>query len=93
MDIPIPDSGDPLDLAIKTIALPVTGKDGYGQKTPTVRELIEILSALPEQFQGLPVSRYCDEGIGGVSCELGYESEERAPDPRISKYTLHIRLW
>jgi len=93
MDIPLPTTGDPLDLSFETAGLPVTGRDGHGQKTPTVRELIEILSALPEEFQGLPVTRYADEGIGGVACELGYESEERDPDPRMSKYTLHIRLW
>lgn len=93
MDIPLPDTGDPLDLAIRTAELPVTGLDGYGQKTPTVRELIEILSALPEQFQDLPVSRYCDDGIAGIDCELGYESEERDPDPRMSKYTLHVHFW
>jgi hypothetical protein len=39
------------------------------------------------------VTRYVDEGIGELACELGYESEERDPDPRMSKYTLHIRLW
>ena len=93
MDVLIPESGNPLDLTIEMAALLVTGRDGNGQPTPTVRELAGILSALPEQFQELPVARYCDEGISGVVCELGYEPEERDPDPRMSKYALHIRLW
>jgi hypothetical protein len=93
VEIPLPDTSDPLDLAIETATLAVTGRDGEGRPTPTVRELAEILAALPERFQDLPVTRYCDEGIGGVDCELGYQSEERDHDPRMSKYTLHVTLW
>ena len=90
MEIPAPD--DPFDLEISTASLPVTGLDGYGEKTPTVRELAEILSNLPEQYQGLPVAISADEGIGTIRGVLGYYREERDPDPRTSKYTLHIRL-
>lgn len=73
---------------IRTEELPVTGKDGDGQPTPTVRELIAILSALPEQFQDLPVARYCDDGIAGINHELHYGSEE---DPE--GWTAHVQLW
>lgn len=93
MDIPLPGTADPLDLAIETATLAVTGRDGEGRPTPTVRELAEILAALPEQFQGLPVTRYGDEGICGIDCELGYHSEQRDPGPRMAKYTLHVTLW
>jgi hypothetical protein len=73
---------------IRISDLPVTGKDGYGEKTPTVRELIEILSALPEQFQDLPVARYCDEGISGISYDTSYPREEREGGA-----TAHVKLW
>jgi hypothetical protein len=75
---------DPIDIG----ALPVTGLDGYGRKTPTVRELAGILSALPGQFQDLPVVRYCDEGIQQVSYDVSYEHEEGA-----NRATAHVRLW
>lgn len=90
MDIPIPDSDDPLDLVIDVRELPVTGRDGFGEKTPTVRELIEILSALPERFQDLPVARYCDDGIAGIDCESGYDREDRRDGPTC---TMHVKLW
>jgi hypothetical protein len=67
--------------------LPVSGRDGGGRKTPTVRELAVILAALPGQFQDLPVSRYCDEGICGISYRLHYEHEE------LGKWTAHVGLW
>jgi hypothetical protein len=73
---------------IRTGDLPVTGKDGYGQPTPTVRELIEILSALPEQFQDLPVARYCDDGITGISYDTSYPREERQGGA-----TPHVKMW
>lgn len=68
--------------------LPVTGKDGYGEPTPTVRELADILRALPEQFQDLPVARYCDEGVAGVSYDTSYSREEREGGA-----TAHVQLW
>ena len=73
---------------IRTENLPVTGKDGYGEKTPTVRELVDILQALPEQFQDLPVARYCDEGIAGISYDTSYHREESS-----SEATAHVQLW
>jgi hypothetical protein len=74
---------------IRTDKLPVTGKDGHGQETPTVRELIDILKALPEQFQDLPVARYCDEGIAGISYGTSFGCEESIPD----QATAHVQLW
>jgi len=73
---------------IRTEDLPVTGKDGYGEPTPTVRELADILRALPEQFQDLPVARYCDEGVAGISYGTSYHREEST-----SEATAHVRLW
>ena len=90
MDVHAPD--DPLDLAIDIGLLPVTGRDGYGEKTPTVRELIEILGKLPEKYQDLPVAVTSDEGIGTIRGFLGYGREERDPNPSTVKYTMHIRL-
>jgi len=72
---------------IRTEDLPVSGRDGHGQKTPTVRELAAILSALPDQFQDLPVSRYCDEGVAGINYRLHYEREEHGD------WTAHVALW
>ena len=72
---------------IRTEDLPVSGRDGHGQKTPTVRELAAILAALPEQFQDLPVSRYCDEGVCGISYRLHYERE------KADEWTAHVSLW
>lgn len=75
---------------IDTKALGVTGRDGYGQPTPTVRELIEILQALPEQFQDLPVGRYGDEGIAGLQYKLHFYREEgTGPD----NWTAHVGMW
>jgi hypothetical protein len=74
---------------IRTGDLPVTGKDGHGQKTPTVRELADILRALPGQFQDLPVVRYVDEGVQGISYAVSYEREESIPD----RATAHVQLW
>jgi hypothetical protein len=71
---------------IRTDDLPVSGKDGHGQKTPTVRELAAILSSLPGQFQELPVTRYCDEGVAAVDHSLNYER-----DPW-DRRTAHIAL-
>ena len=68
--------------------LPVTGKDGYGEPTPTVRELIGILRALPAQFQDLPVTRYSDEGVAGISMDCSYYREEST-----NRATTHVRLW
>ena len=73
---------------IRTEDLPVTGLDGYGCKTPTVRELAAILAALPEQFQDLPVARYCDEGVAGINYELHYSREEG-----MGNWTAHVKLW
>lgn len=73
---------------IRTGDLPVSGRDGYGQKTPTVRELAAILASLPEEFQDLPVARYCSEGVAGISYRLHYEREEGADD-----WTAHVSLW
>ena len=73
---------------IRTEDLPVTGRDGHGEKTPTVRELIAILRALPGQFQDLPVGRYCDEGIAGISYAASYPGEEWEGGS-----TAHVRLW
>lgn len=72
---------------IRTEELPVSGKDGDGEKTPTVRELISLLQALPEQFQDLPVARYVNEGVAGISYELHYPREEGAD------WTAHVKLW
>lgn len=72
---------------IRTEDLPVTGKDGHGRKTPTVRELIDILKSLPEQFQDLPVTRYVDEGVWGVDYQLNYEREEDG-----DSWTAHVAL-
>jgi hypothetical protein len=66
----------------------VTGKDGNGQPTPTVRELIAILQAIPGQFQDLPVARYTDEGVAGISFALHYYRED---DPE--HWTKHVQLW
>jgi hypothetical protein len=71
---------------IRTEDLPVTGKDGQGQKTPTVRELIDILKALPEQFQDLPVARYCEEGIWGINYETSYNQGA-------NRNSAHVQLW
>jgi hypothetical protein len=76
--------------SIDTGALGVTGRDGYGQPTPTIRELTQILAALPEQFQDLPVGRYCDEGIRGLQYALHYPREDRTG---IDSWTAHVRLW
>lgn len=73
---------------IDTEALGVTGRDGYGQPTPTVRELIQILSALPEQFQDLPVGRYVDEGIRGIRFDTSFPHEEREGGS-----TDHVQFW
>lgn len=73
---------------IRTENLPVTGKDGYGEPTPTVRELTDILRALPEQFQDLPVARYCDEGVAGISYDTSYHREESS-----NQATTHVKLW
>jgi hypothetical protein len=73
---------------IRTGDLPITGKDGEGQKTPTVRELADILRALPEQFQDLPVARYCDDGIQGISYDTSYEREAGH-----NRATAHVKLW
>jgi hypothetical protein len=75
---------------IDTASLPVTGCDGYGQKTPTVRELIDILKAIPEEFQDLPVGRYVDEGIRGIKYDTSYPREERDDVPGS---TPHVQLW
>ena len=72
---------------IRTDEIGVSGRDGYGQETPTVREMAAILAALPEQFQDLPVSRYCDEGVAGISCSLHYSREEGG------EWTAHVSLW
>jgi hypothetical protein len=68
--------------------LPVSGIDGHGSPTPTVREFAEMLLALPEQFQGLPVTAYCDEGLGGIKHGLHYEREGDPDD-----WTGHVKLW
>lgn len=73
---------------IRTADLPVSGRDGDGQPTPTVRELAQILIALPEQFQDLPVTRYCDDGVAGIKHALYYAREE-APE----SWTEHVSLW
>lgn len=72
---------------VRTEDLPVSGKDGHGQKTPTARELAAILSALPEDCRDLPVARYCDDGVAGISCRLHYERE------RGDEWTAHVQLW
>lgn len=77
---------DPVDVD----DLPVTGKDGDGSKTPTVRELVAILRALPDQFQDLPVTRYCDDGISGIRHEVCYRREEGAGQ---GQHTAHVSLW
>lgn len=72
---------------IRMDQLPVTARDGHGAPTPTVRELADILRSLPEQFQDLPVARYCDEGVAGISCRLHYERESG------DSWTPHVGLW
>jgi hypothetical protein len=72
---------------VDTEMLPVTGRDGYGQKTPTVRELIEILKAIPEDCQDLPVVRYVDEGIRGIGYDTSFPREDAG------RYTPHVQLW
>jgi hypothetical protein len=74
---------------IDTAELPVTGKDGYGQKTPTVRELTGILKAIPEEFQDLPVGRYADEGIRGIKFDTSFPREGGGVDHS----TPHVQLW
>ena len=76
--------------SIRTDSLGVTGRDGYGQPTPTVRELIAILQALPEQCQDLPVGRYVDEGIAGLKWDTSFPREERDD---VHTSTTHIQLW
>jgi hypothetical protein len=73
---------------IRTGNMPVTGRDGYGQKTPTVREMTAILAALPEQFQDLPLTRYCDEGVAGINYRPHYCREEGGEG-----WTPHVSLW
>lgn len=75
---------------IDTEPLGVTGRDGFGQPTPTVRELIAILQAIPEEFQDLPVGRYVDEGIRGICHRMSWPSEERRD---ASGSTEHVELW
>lgn len=72
---------------IRTDRLPVTARDGHGAPTPTVRELADILRSLPEQFQDLPVTRYCDEGVAGISYRLHFERESG------DSWTAHVQLW
>lgn len=67
---------------------PVTGKDGTGAPTPTVRELAAILQALPEEMQDWPVTRYCEEGVWGLQDKTGYEHEGGQDD-----CTPHIAMW
>jgi hypothetical protein len=58
--------------------------------TPTgnrARSQAAILASLPERFQGLPVSRYCDEGVAGISYRLHYEREGW------DEHTAHVGLW
>lgn len=74
---------DPID----TETLGVTGRYGYGQPTPTVRELIMILQAIPEQFQDLPVGRYVNEGIRGLRHELHFPNEEG-----MDNWTAHVGM-
>jgi hypothetical protein len=71
---------------IRTEDLPVSAADGRGQKTPTVREMAAILAALPDQFQDLPLTRYCDEGVAGINYRLSYEREDGTS-------TAHVALW
>lgn len=75
---------DPID----TGGLGVTGEDGYGQPTPTVRELIAILQAIPEQFQDLPVIRYVNDGVRGIQHGRHYHDEH---DPE--HWTEHVYMW
>ena len=70
--------------------MPVTGIDGNGGKTPTVRELIEILKAIPEQFQDLPVGRYVDDGVSGIDYLLYWQREAGSID---DGWTAHVQLW
>ena len=72
---------------IRTDELPVSGRDGHGEKTPTVREMAVILAGLPEAFQDLPLTRYCDEGVAGISPRLHYEREDHGD------WTAHVGLW
>jgi hypothetical protein len=74
---------------IDTDDLPVTGRDGYDQKTPTVRELTGILKAIPEEFQDLPVGRYAGEGIRGIK----YDSSYRREEGDLERSTPHVQLW
>lgn len=87
MDITVTVSDGYLD-PIRTSDLPVTGRDGHGRPTPTVRELAEILLALPGRCQDMPVTRYCDEGVAGINHALHYERES-GRDP----WTEHVALW
>lgn len=72
--------------------LPVTGKDGHGEPTPTVRELAAILLALPAELQDMPVARYCDDGVSGMRDEAGYRSEHRE-DGWTGDWTRHVQMW
>lgn len=90
MDINITADNDGDFGSIRTADLGVTGRDGYGQPTPTVRELIAILSALPEQCMDLPVGRYCDDGIAGLKWDTSFPREERDEAPGS---TIHVELW
>ena len=72
---------------IRTEDLPVSGRDGHGCKTPTVREMAALLSSLPDKFQDLPLTRYCDEGIAGINYQLHYEREDSG------NWTAHVALW
>jgi hypothetical protein len=45
-------------------------------------------SALPEDCQDLPVARYCDEGVAGISHRLHYVREEGTDE-----WTAHAQLW
>ncbi len=74
--------------SLRTEDLAVTGKDGYGKKTPTVRELARILRSLPGQVQDLPVARYCDEGVAGISYDTSYPRENGT-----GSSTTHVALW
>lgn len=75
---------------IRTEFIGVSGTDGYGQPTPTVRELALILQALPGEVQDLPVGRYCDDGIMGISYEVCFSREERDD---VHHSTPHVQLW
>lgn len=76
---------DPIDTSV----LGVTGRDGYGDPTPTVRELIAILRALPEHCMDLPVGRYGDEGIRGLNHKLHFPRQEGP----MEDWTAHVQFW